>query len=252
MRSGSATPRPDILERRGFEVLLAGDGPEALAKLGQKPEVVILDIKMPGMDGLEVLGKIRAQDRQLPVIMLTGHGSEMAAQEALKQGAFDFLAKPCDIDVLSQKVNEACKASHPPGEHPESRVAEVMVPLEEYTIVSPQATVAETMIKMRESFFAKAATDSIMETGHRSVLVTDNGGKVRGILAILDLLKAIMPSYLSAPKPTLADSIVYSPMFWAGLFTRSIRELGPKKISEIMSPAPPVISVDATLMDRGL
>ena len=62
-----------------------------------------------------------------------------------------------------------------------------------------------------------------METGHRSVLVMEAGQQVAGIVAITDLLKMIMPAYLSASKPSTADSIQYSPMFWKGMFSAEIR-----------------------------
>jgi CBS domain-containing protein len=70
-----------------------------------------------------------------------------------------------------------------------------------------------------------------------------------GILAIIDLLRAVMPGYLSAPKPSTADSIQYSPMFWSGMFTREVARLGEKKIRDVMSPAPRTIEGSANLME---
>ncbi|MFH0729153.1 MAG: response regulator [Pseudomonadota bacterium] len=96
-----------ILEHEGFQVFLAGSGPEALAKLSENPDVVVLDIKMPGMDGHETLEKIKAQAPDLPVIMLTGHGARPSAQKALTKGAFEYLTKPCDIALLTSKIREA-------------------------------------------------------------------------------------------------------------------------------------------------
>jgi DNA-binding NtrC family response regulator len=96
-----------ILEHEGFQVILAGSGPEALAKLSENPDVVVLDIKMPGMDGHETLEKIKAQAPDLPVIMLTGHGARPSAQMALTKGAFEYLTKPCDIALLTSKILEA-------------------------------------------------------------------------------------------------------------------------------------------------
>jgi len=104
-------------------------------------------------------------------------------------------------------------------------------------------------LKLKESFSSRLATSRIMETGHRSILVLDERGNTQGILAIKDLLEAIMPAYLSAPKPSMADSIQYSPMFWTGLFKREIKRLAKKKIKEIMSPAPLTIDAESNLMD---
>jgi DNA-binding response OmpR family regulator len=238
-----------ILKRRGFKTVLAGNGQEALEKLSENPSVVILDIKMPGMSGLETLREIKSRDADLPVIMLTGHGSEDAAQEALQIGALDFLAKPCDVELLASKLNEAVRRRRTPGESTESRVSDVMVPLDSYTAVTAEATVGEAIHKLRESFTDREASDSLMETGHRSVLVMNGVSQVIGVLSIKDLLRAIMPAYLSAPKPSLADSIVYSPMFWVGMFKQSVKELAKHKIRDIMSPAPTTIAFDGSLME---
>ena len=73
----------------------------------QDVEVVILDVKMPGMDGLEVLREIRVRFPLVGVIMLTGHGTIESAVEGMKSGAFDFITKPCDIDDLLAKAEEA-------------------------------------------------------------------------------------------------------------------------------------------------
>ena len=106
------------LVKRGFNVLTAHSGPEALEKLGQEEgsrvEVVILDVKMPGMDGQEALGHIKAKFPLVEVIMLTGHGTIEAAIDGMKRGAYDFLTKPAEMDVLTAKVNDAAakKAAH--------------------------------------------------------------------------------------------------------------------------------------------
>ena len=93
-----------ILNRRGFDTSLAGSGQEALDKLKDEPDVVVLDIKMPGMDGHETLQEIKKRRPDLPVIMLTGHGAMPSAREALKHGASDYLTKRCDIDLLASKI----------------------------------------------------------------------------------------------------------------------------------------------------
>ena len=80
-----------------------------------------------------------------------------------------------------------------------------------------------------------------METGHRSVLVMDAEHTVAGIVAITDLLKMIMPAYLSASKPSTADRIQYSPMFWNGMFSAETRKNSRLKVRDVMSPAPQVI-----------
>ena len=96
-----------LLARRGFETILAENGEEALEKLKEDPDVVVLDVKMPGMDGHQVLKEIKRRSPALPVIMLTGHGALPSARESLAEGAFDYLTKPCDITILASKIHEA-------------------------------------------------------------------------------------------------------------------------------------------------
>jgi DNA-binding NtrC family response regulator len=97
------------LKRRDLEVEQAFRGDEALKKLtaDSKAEVVILDVKMPGMDGVETLKAIKSQAPLVEVIMLTGHATVESAIEGMKLGAFDYLLKPCDMDHLLDKVSEA-------------------------------------------------------------------------------------------------------------------------------------------------
>lgn len=241
------TTTKKILGRKGFEVLQAADGDQALDLMEELPQVVVLDIKMPGMDGLTVLEKIKKLAPDIPVIMLTGHASQVSAQEAHWQGAFDYLAKPCDIDLLAGKINEAVSSKSHEDPQAEKLVKDVMVPLEEYTQVSTNDTVAQAIDALRKSFEAKLSTDTLMETGHRSMLVMDSKKKVLGILCIMDLLRATMPVYLDAPKPFLADAIQYSPMFWRGLFSKEILALKDKTVGEIMSEPPKRIEYTANL-----
>ena len=203
-----------ILNKKGFETLMAATGQEALAQLANEPDVIVLDIRMPGMDGNETLAEIKRQKPKIPVIMLTGHGEGEAAKRALAQGAFDFLAKPCDVDTLALRILDACQqpVADEKGEA-EHRVRDVMIPVEGYTKLLESQTVAEGIRELKRSFSPQLHTSSIMETGHRSLLVFDSDGNLKGILAIMDLLDAIMLGYLSAPKPSTADSLQYSPMF---------------------------------------
>jgi len=89
---------------------VALDGEQALKKMDDDlPDVVVLDLKMPGMDGMEVLRRIRKAYPKVQVIMLTGHGSEKDEEEAKKLGAFEYLEKPVEIETLMKKVKKAYK-----------------------------------------------------------------------------------------------------------------------------------------------
>jgi DNA-binding NtrC family response regulator len=97
------------LVKRDLDVVTAYGGPEALALLEKSPsiEVVILDVKMPGMDGIETLREIKRRHPLVEVVMLTGHATIESAIEGMKLGAFDYLMKPSDMDLLLVKVQQA-------------------------------------------------------------------------------------------------------------------------------------------------
>ncbi|MCJ7540911.1 MAG: response regulator, partial [Desulfobacterales bacterium] len=97
-----------LLARKGYNVVTAASGAEALEKIrSQNIHVVILDVKMPGMDGNATLKEIKRQFPLVEVIMLTGHASMESAIDGLKAGAIDYLMKPTDIDEIILKAEEA-------------------------------------------------------------------------------------------------------------------------------------------------
>ncbi len=95
------------LGNRGFWVDTAGDGAQALKKIQQNLyDAVVLDLKMPKVDGLETLRQALAQKPELQIILLTGHASVKHGVEAMRLGAMDFLEKPADLDLLAEKILE--------------------------------------------------------------------------------------------------------------------------------------------------
>jgi DNA-binding NtrC family response regulator len=112
-----------ILEYDKYDVQFAGDGPSALAKVaGTVFDVVLLDIKMAGMDGLRVLKTIKEKTPELPVVMISGHGTIETAVEATKLGAFDFLQKPLDRERLLITVRNAIQAKNLMSEVQEMKI----------------------------------------------------------------------------------------------------------------------------------
>ena len=99
----------ELLVERGHKVMTAKNGVEALTKLDDA-EAVLTDLSMPKMDGLELMTQIAARDPSLPVILLTAHGSEKVAVAAMKQGAYDYLTKPFDIDEVALVIERALEA----------------------------------------------------------------------------------------------------------------------------------------------
>jgi DNA-binding NtrC family response regulator len=97
-----------LLEKKGVPTFIAANGADAMNILDkERIDVVILDVKMPGLDGIEALRIMKKRHPLVEVIMLTGHASAEAAIEGLSLGAFDYLMKPCDVPTLLKKANEA-------------------------------------------------------------------------------------------------------------------------------------------------
>lgn len=100
------------LNKRGYQVLTANSGLEAIRLARDHDfQVAVLDVKMEGMDGLETLKTLRMLMPGLQVIMLTGHGSADIARQAMKQGARDYLTKPCELSELMAKIEQALAES---------------------------------------------------------------------------------------------------------------------------------------------
>ncbi len=93
------------MTRRGFKVTTANNGDEAVQVLRNNDfDIVVLDLKMEGMDGIEILKIFKKMVPDLPVIMLTGHGSQIAEEEGLKYGVSDYLSKPYEFEKLIKKI----------------------------------------------------------------------------------------------------------------------------------------------------
>jgi len=109
---GFASVMAKRLNRRGVEVTTAHTGSQGIRSLRQgKFDVAVLDLKMEDMDGIEVLKIFKLMDSHMPVIMLTGHGSEKSAQEGIEHGAYDYLTKPYEFDDLLEKIRQAARSA---------------------------------------------------------------------------------------------------------------------------------------------
>jgi len=98
------------MKKRGVDVMGVGSGDEALKLLDEsRPDVVVLDVKMPGMDGIQTLRELKKRYPLIEVIMLTGHANVEVAIQGMELGAFDYLMKPMDMDELLYKIQDAYK-----------------------------------------------------------------------------------------------------------------------------------------------
>ena len=100
----------DRLRMRDLEADIASDGEEALSAVKkEEPDVIVLDVKMPGMDGIEVLKRVKYAYPDVEVIILTGHGNPKDEKAARALGAFDYVRKPADLDTLVPRIKNAFK-----------------------------------------------------------------------------------------------------------------------------------------------
>ena len=219
-----------ILKVRGFDVSAALDGHEAMnaIKSGGGFDVVVLDIKMPGMDGIEVLGKIKERAPGTEVIMLTGHATLESGVQAMRKGAYDYLMKPCDIEDLVEKIQEAHEAEsikRHPVLWPRKMVRDVA--LQAFSTLKPQ----DLLLKALEAMSRETGEEALEE-----VFILDSEGKLRGVVTRRDLLNAA-----TGVQSDLA-------LNWAKL-VENPQWLPDKTLGDILHPNPVTTQPNAFLTD---
>jgi DNA-binding response OmpR family regulator len=242
-----------LLRKKGFDTTIAESGEAAIDIIKKTPhDVVVLDVKMGGMDGHAALAEIKKIAPETQVIMLTGHGNADSAISSRKLEAFDYLTKPCDIDILAVKINEAYTVRQTGAARTEKKVKDIMTGIDNYSSVTGNETVREAVIRLMKSLTELVSSNLVREAGHRSLLVFDGQKKFIGILSMKDLIKGTRPSYLSLPDSSKADSVRFSHVFtggWDGLFTIQMKALADKKVGELVLDVPPMIDENANLME---
>jgi two-component system nitrogen regulation response regulator NtrX len=158
-----------ILEYEGYEVIPAADGKAALADLdGNRVDAVILDIKMPGMDGFEILDRIAAREDAPPVLMISGHGDIQTAVEATRRGAVDFLEKPPQRERILVSIQNALSRNTLRAENERLRRR-----LDEESVLVGKSPV---MVRLRDEVARAAPTSA-------TVLVTGESGTGKELVA---------------------------------------------------------------------
>lgn len=211
------TALEQTFELAGLQVQAHASAPGLLDRLpAEWPGVVVSDIRMPGMSGLELLEKLQALDPQLPVVLITGHGDVALAVQAMRSGAYDFIEKPFANDVLLDSVHRALEKRRLILENRSLRLA-----------LADQAVLGERLLgpsrvaqRLREQISALAAIQADVllwgETG---------SGKEVAARAIHDLSTRKDKPFVAINAGALAESVIESELFGheAGAFTGALK-----------------------------
>jgi len=161
----------EILEYENYHVEEAAEGSEGLAKAEkEKFDIILCDIKMPKMDGLEVLEKLHERNSDVPVVMISGHGNIDTAVEAIKKGAFDFISKPLDLNRMLITMRNALDRS--------SLITETKALKKKISRTTHMIGESEPILKIREMISRIAPTEA-------RVLITGENGTGKELVARL-------------------------------------------------------------------
>jgi DNA-binding response OmpR family regulator len=226
------------LSRRGFEMQLAESGEQALELCrAAPPDLVILDLRMEGMDGLATLTELRKDHPDLPVVILTGHGGLDEAVTGIQLRIVDFLQKPVEIAFLAARIR-ALLARGKQATLKERTIADLMVPASAYQRVQATQSVREVIGVLRDELF-KGDVGKVIEQGRRTVLVFDAAGGFLGPLRLNDILALMLPSFLR-------DSDYAS--YFTGMFLAQSKVVGKQLVGELVEPTP-AVQLHAPLME---
>jgi DNA-binding NtrC family response regulator len=211
-----------LLLKSSFEVITAEDGEEAVAKVAaENPDMVLLDLIMPKIDGIEALRTIKEQRPNLPIVILTGTNTVRTAVQAMKYGAIDYLGKPFDIDELKRIINQATAFTAPPHIEP---------PVRSLNIASPERDCGPMVGKspLMAELFQKVKQVSERDT---TVLITGESGTGKELIARLVHAKSARKDkpFIPINCSAIPESLIESELFGheKGAFTHAMdRRLG--------------------------
>jgi len=227
------------LGRRGFKVSEAADGLSALEAVKQsKPDLLILDIKMPGMDGIETLKRIRQFAPKVPAIILTGHGDYDTAMAGIKLEIVDFIHKPIDIDELGIHIQKLLSAEDA-GPLRERTIAAVMATPNQYPRIYIDQSVGEALEILKE-ILSKPVEIGERLGQVRSALVYERNGDFITMIRFTDLLKI-------TAQPFLFDSPYTT--FFTGMFLAQCKAAAKWTVRELVGDERHSIRLHAPLME---
>lgn len=204
-----------LLKKNGFDSVQAADGPEGIACLSsEQPHCILLDLKMPGMDGIETLDAIKKIDQDVPVIIITGYADIPTAVQAIKLGAYDFLTKPPQVEKLILTIKRAVEA---------------------YSLKMAFNQLDESMLGSLESLFGRSDAMKVIIRHIRQVASTDfsviiqgETGTGKSVVAqtIHDLSKRARNPFQAVDVGVIPDNLIESELFGheKGSFTGADRK----------------------------
>jgi two-component system, NtrC family, nitrogen regulation response regulator NtrX len=204
----------EILEYEGYEVDLASSGPEGLEKFSETNyDIVLCDIKMPEMDGLEVLEKIFELSSDTQAIMISGHGNVDNAVQAIKKGAYDFIEKPLDLNRLLITIRNAMDKS--------SLITETRVLKKKVAKTSDMIGNSTAISKVKEMIEKVAPTDA-------RVLITGENGTGKELVArwIHEKSERASQAFIEVNCAAIPSELIESELFGheKGAFTSAIKQ----------------------------
>ncbi len=212
-----------LLSFRDIDATAVFDGNQAIETLKSSTDLcaVVLDIKMPGMDGIETLGKIKKINPEIEVIMLTGHADIESGTQAIRKGAYDYLMKPCDIEALAEKLREAMQAEK----------------IKQYPVLWPRKFVKQIslagFIRLETRDLLNKAVEIFEEINRgptrEELHVLDNEDRLAGIITRSDLIRE---AYNENPELYCSWNELAKHPEWLPL----------KRIDRVMRPAPHIFA----------
>lgn len=204
----------EILEYENYEVDLAGSGPEGLELFNEgKYDIVLCDIKMPEMDGIEVLEKIHEAGTDTQVIMISGHGNIDTAVSAIKKGAYDFIEKPLDLNRMLITIRNAMDKS--------SLITETKVLKKKVSRTYDMVGSSESMQKVKEMIDRVAPTDA-------RVLITGRNGTGKELVArwLHEKSERAASPFIEVNCAAIPSELIESELFGheKGAFTSAIKQ----------------------------